>query len=73
MKKEPVLPVASNVAAGHLVEASLARKCWPCGCFHDALRSLDTSLPESGWPMVLSDAIRGGTEKLTECRYDCLG
>ena len=73
MKKEPAIPTASNVAAGHLVEASLARKCWPCGCFHDALRSLDISLPESGWPMVLSDAIRGGKEKLTERRYDCLG
>ena len=73
MKSEPSIQPPSSVASGHLLEASLARKCWPCGCFHDALRSLDTSLPESGWPVVLSDAIRSGKEKLTERRYDCLG
>jgi len=60
-------------ATSRLKEASGAKKCWPCGCFHDAIRSLEASLPGPLVPVALSDAIQKGKEQLIDRRYDCLG
>lgn len=70
MHQDP-FPVEKVVS--HIEEASRDKKCWSCGCFHDALRSLVSAHPESEWPSPLADAIQHGMARLTGRRYDCLG
>jgi tetrahydromethanopterin S-methyltransferase subunit A len=59
--------------AGRLEEAATAKKCWPCGCLHGALDTIEGMLPISEHPAVLDDAVRAARARLTAIRYDCLG
>jgi len=60
-------------AVAQLREAVQARKCWSCGCLHDALKAIDRALPEPRQPRDLADVIRSARSRLAEVRYDCLG
>ena len=60
-------------AATQLERASAAKKCWPCGCFHDALKAIERAIPEKKRPVRLTAIMLKGTSRLTERRYECLG
>jgi tetrahydromethanopterin S-methyltransferase subunit A len=60
-------------AAARLQEAAAARKCWPCGCLHQALASIAGASPEGGRPPELEAALGAARARLEEVRYDCLG
>jgi tetrahydromethanopterin S-methyltransferase subunit A len=67
---DPVLRIAEEMR-----EAAAARKCWPCGCFQDALAQLSDSLPSLPHPdrEHLTPALRKGTDRVLPRKYDCLG
>ncbi len=60
-------------AAAQLERASAAKKCWPCGCFHEALKTVERAIPENTRPVPLATIILKGTSRITERRYECLG
>lgn len=64
---------AIQEAVDQLHEASTAKKCWPCGCLHHGLASIEKAFPEGSRPAILDAAIRAARERLVEVRYDCLG
>jgi tetrahydromethanopterin S-methyltransferase subunit A len=64
---------AIREAVDQLHEASTAKKCWPCGCLHHGLASIEKAFPEGSRPAILDAAIRAARERLAEVRYDCLG
>jgi len=64
---------AMQEAVAQLREAAQARKCWSCGCLHEALKAIDRALPEPRQPGDLKDVIRSARSRLAEVRYDCLG
>lgn len=68
-------PPASSVeeAAAQLDRATAAKKCWPCGCFHDTLKALDEALPVGARSPRLASAIEKGKDTLVARKYDCLG
>ena len=60
-------------AVAQLREASAAKKCWGCGCFHQAVAAVERALPDGECPTDLDAALRTARERLTPVKYDCLG
>lgn len=74
-EKDTHVPLASSLeeAAAQIDRATAAKKCWPCGCFHDTLRALDEALPADARSPRLASAIDKGKATLAARKYDCLG
>lgn len=66
-------PAAISEAVAQLREAAAAKKCWPCGCLHSSLKSIDRAFPEGARPPELDGAMREARGRLTDMRYECLG
>ncbi len=62
-----------NEAVGQLREAAAAKKCWPCGCLHGAVRAIEQSFPPDERPSELDNAIRSARAHTTDQKYECLG
>lgn len=60
-------------AVGRLREATAAAKCWPCGCFHEAIEAIRRNVPPERRGADLDEAIRQAGERLVRVRYECLG
>ena len=60
-------------AALQLQEAVAAAKCWPCGCLHSSLGTIERALPEAERTPELTAALRASRERLQPIRYECLG
>lgn len=56
-----------------LKEAAAAKKCWPCGCLHEALKTIERVLPAPERPAALVAAVGTARAKLLPVQYDCLG
>ena len=54
-------------------EASAAKKCRACGCFHALLRLLANDVRFSGLSQEFSEVVTKAQECLTEMEYDCFG
>lgn len=66
-------PSPLDRAIEQIDEATAARKCWSCGCFHGALDAIARALPPEDRPVALSVALEQGRAPLLPVRYDCLG
>ena len=62
-----------NEAAAQLHKAVRAKKCWPCGCFHDTVHAIDATFPAGQRSAPLDDVLRVAGERLTPRQYACLG
>lgn len=60
-------------AARQLLDAAGAKKCWSCGCLHEALAAVEGALPSGRRLPVLDRAVSTAKGRLLEVRYDCLG
>ena len=61
-------------AAAQLREAAAARKCWGCGCLHQAVAAIEQVMPEGPErPADLDAALRASGQTLIPVKYDCLG
>jgi len=56
-----------------LREATAARKCWSCGCFHNLLESVKRAFPSGQLPTGLDEAVDLAQKRLVEVEYPCLG
>ena len=54
-------------------EASAAKKCRACGCFHALLGALAKDFGVDGLSEELTEAVTRAQECLTEVQYDCFG
>ena len=54
-------------------EASAAKNCRACGCFHALLRALAKDFGVDGLSEELTEAVTRAKECLTEVQYDCFG
>lgn len=61
---------ALGVVQEQLAEATAAKKCHACGCFHGAVASFERT---SAGSQELAGALAQARAVLTEKRYDCLG
>lgn len=80
MPNEPRIPNSGTTptkplkdAADHLHEAARAKKCWPCGCFHDSVEAIEAAFPAGQRPRRLDEALGAARERLTPRTYACLG
>ncbi len=64
---------AVEEAVAQLHEAAEAKKCWPCGCLHGGLVSIERAFPEGARLAVLDAAIQAARSQLVDVRYECLG
>ena len=64
---------AGSEAVRQLLQAAKASKCWPCGCLHESVASIERSGPPGEGPAGLEAAVEAAKAKLVEVRYDCLG
>jgi tetrahydromethanopterin S-methyltransferase subunit A len=71
----PLRVVQKNIdeAVLQLREAAAARKCWPCGCLHSSLESIEEAFPRDGRPAELTRAMSEARDRLVDVEYDCLG
>ena len=60
-------------AATELERAVEAKKCWPCGCFHEAIEAIERAMEVDARPPKLATAMALGTQRITARRYECLG
>jgi tetrahydromethanopterin S-methyltransferase subunit A len=61
-------------AAAQLREAAAARKCWGCGCLHQAVAAIEQAMPERAErPADLDAALCASRQTLIPVKYDCLG
>jgi tetrahydromethanopterin S-methyltransferase subunit A len=60
-------------AVAQLREAAAAKKCWGCGCLHQAVAAVERARPDGERPADLDAALRAARERLTPIKYDCLG
>lgn len=60
---------ALAVVAEQLATAVRTRKCWPCGCLHDAINGFATS----PWADTLRPILEEGRSAAKAREYDCLG
>lgn len=69
------LPAPSPMerAASELERAAAARKCWPCGCFQDAVHSIAAAVPAEQRVASLDTMLSASPETFTGREYDCLG
>jgi len=56
-----------------LREATAAKKCWACGCFHNLLETIEKSFPSEQLPPELDEAATIAQKRLVEVKYPCLG
>ena len=68
-----ISPAAWGEVQRQFEEAVAAKKCWPCGCLHSSLRSIEKAFPKGDIPEELARAMRAARNRLQEPRYDCLG
>lgn len=66
----PDCAAALRVVQERLAEATAAKRCHPCGCFHGAVASFERAGAGTG---DLAGALALARAVLTEKRYDCLG
>lgn len=59
--------------AGELRRAAGASKCWPCGCLHRALTTVEGALPPGDRPAAVQQAVSACRERLRTEEYECLG
>lgn len=64
---------SAREAAAQLEEAAAAKKCWPCGCLHGALRAIDGAIPAGERPVELTRSMTAARSRLSDVKYDCLG
>lgn len=67
----PTTPL--NEAAAQLQKAAQAKKCWPCGCFHDTVAAIAATFPAGDRPTPLDEALHVAQERITPRTYECLG
>lgn len=61
-------------AARWMAEASAAAKCWPCGCLHSTLRTLEAATRDPSPELQpLRDELASARAKLRPVEYECLG
>jgi tetrahydromethanopterin S-methyltransferase subunit A len=60
-------------AVSQLGEAAKAKKCWPCGCLHGSLDSIDQAFANGKKPLELTRIIESARLRLIDIKYDCLG
>lgn len=68
-----ISPAAWGEVQRQVEEAGAAKKCWPCGCLHSSLRSIEKAFPNGEIPEGVARAMQAARERLEEPRYDCLG
>ena len=66
----PDQEAALAIVREQLAEATAARKCHPCGCFHAAVSSFEKTDPVR---RELADFLAAARAALVEKEYDCLG
>jgi tetrahydromethanopterin S-methyltransferase subunit A len=64
---------AWNEAISQLQSATDAKKCWPCGCFHNTLAAISQNVPVSKQPIEFQNLLSIANQKLKTITYDCLG
>lgn len=60
-------------ATSRLREAKAAKKCWPCGCLTQSLRTIEGSIPSAERPPELESALAAARARLLPVAYECLG
>jgi tetrahydromethanopterin S-methyltransferase subunit A len=74
MGTEPYQEQGLAEAQRWVAEAAEAAKCWPCGCLHSTLNSLEAAtqnVPPGVQP--LREALAAARAKLRPIEYECLG
>ena len=76
----PVIPDARETrekvfgeVAAQLFEATEAKKCWPCGCLHQSLQTIERAVPSAERSPELASALSAATALLLPVKYECLG
>lgn len=60
-------------ASSRLGEAAAAKKCWPCGCLHQSLQTIERAVPPADRSPELTLAIAAAKAPLLPVQYECLG
>ncbi len=60
-------------AVDRLAEAAAAKKCWPCGCFHQSLQTIEQAVPPADRSPELTSALTAAKTPLLPVQYECLG
>lgn len=66
------LNARTGEAIAQVQDATAAKKCWTCGCFHSSVKVIWETLPDDS-PEALKDAIEAARDTLQGIDYDCLG
>ena len=66
------LNTVTDEAIGQIQEATAAKKCWTCRCFHSSLQAIEETFQEA-CPEALRGAIEAANNTLQAVKYDCLG
>lgn len=56
-----------------LGEAEAAKKCWPCGCLHESLQTIERAIPPAERSPKLASALVDAKAPLLPVQYECLG
>ena len=56
-----------------LGEAAAAKKCWPCGCLHESLQTIERAIRPAERSPELASALVDATAPLLPVQYECLG
>jgi tetrahydromethanopterin S-methyltransferase subunit A len=56
-----------------LRHATVAKKCWPCGCLHTSLDSIEQAFANDTKPTELTKIMSSARQRLTDVKYECLG
>ena len=69
------LQTSDNVqqAQDELNNAAEAKKCWSCGCFHDAVRSIEKAIPSNEKFLSLGPVVEKSKPRFGDRKYECLG
>ncbi len=60
-------------ASSRLGEAAAAKKCWPCGCLHQSLQTIEGAMPPGDRSPELTSALAAAKAPLLPVQYKCLG
>lgn len=60
-------------ATTRLGEAAAAKKCWPCGCLHQSLETIERAIPPPERPPELISALAAAKAPFVPVQYECLG
>ena len=73
----PVKPDARETVFGEVTaqlhEATKAKKCWPCGCLHQSLQTIERAVPYTERSPELASVLKAATASLLPFQYECLG